>query len=123
MLADTTRSGQLHFPEFALAMYLCNLKLVGKQLPSALPDNIKNEVSSMVDIINFNVADDAPEPAPKTNAPDFTRQTSPPTIQQPQPLQSNSALLTAQMTGYPGQQNNFSGGFQPQQGGFQQSMQ
>lgn len=122
-LADTTRSGQLHFPEFALAMYLCNLKLVGKQLPSALPDNIKNEVSSMVDIINFNVADDAPEPAPKTNAPDFTRQTSPPTIQQPQPLQSNSALLTAQMTGYPGQQNNFSGGFQPQQGGFQQSMQ
>jgi actin cytoskeleton-regulatory complex protein PAN1 len=122
-LADTTRSGQLHFPEFALAMYLCNLKLVGKQLPSVLPDNIKNEVSSMVDIINFNVADDGPEPAPRTNAPDFTRQTSPPTIQQPQPMPSNSALLTAQMTGYPGPQNNFSGGFQPQQTGFQQPMQ
>lgn len=123
-LADTTRSGQLHFPEFALAMYLCNLKLVGKQLPSVLPDNIKNEVSSMVDIINFGVADEAPEPAPRSNAPDFTRQTSPPTIQQPQPMQSNSALLTAQMTGYPGQQNNFSGGFQQQQqGGFQQPMQ
>jgi actin cytoskeleton-regulatory complex protein PAN1 len=122
-LADTTRSGQLHFPEFALAMYLCNLKLVGKQLPSVLPDNIKNEVSSMVDIINFNVVDDAPEPAPRTTAPDFTRQTSPPTIQQPQPMPSNSALLTAQMTGYPGQQNNFSGGFQPQHTGFQQPIQ
>jgi len=107
-------------------MYLCNLKLVGKQLPSVLPENIKNEVSSMVDIINFNVADDGPEPAPRTNAPDFnTRQNaaSPPTIQQPQPMQSNSALLTAQMTGFPGQQNNF-GGFQgQQQGGFQQPMQ
>ena len=105
-------------------MYLCNLKLVGKQFPSVLPDNIKNEVSSMVDIINFNVVDDAPEPAPqRTNAPDFTRQTSPPTIVQPQPMQSNSALLTAQMTGFPGQQNQFSGGFQQQQTGYQQSMQ
>jgi hypothetical protein len=107
-------------------MYLCNLKLVGKQLPSLLPENIKNEVSSMVDIINFNVADDGPEPAPRTNAPDFnTRQNaaSPPTIQQPQPMQSNSALLTAQMTGFPSQQNNF-GGFQgQQQTGFQQPMQ
>ncbi|KAH6673005.1 actin cytoskeleton-regulatory complex protein pan1 [Halenospora varia] len=125
-LADTTRSGQLHFPEFALAMYLCNLKLVGKPLPSVLPDNIKNEVSSMVDIINFGVVDDAPEPAPRTNAPDFnirTNAASPPTIQQPQPMQSNSAILTAQMTGFPTQQNNFSGGFQGQQGGFQQPMQ
>jgi hypothetical protein len=80
----------------------------------------------MVDIINFNVADDGPEPAPRTNAPDFnTRQNaaSPPTIQQPQPMQSNSALLTAQMTGFPTQQNNF-GGFQgQQQTGFQQSIQ
>lgn len=125
-LADTTRSGQLHFPEFALAMYLCNLKLVGKPLPSVLPDNIKNEVSSMVDIINFGVVDDTPEPAPRTNAPDFnirTNAASPPTIQQPQPMQSNSAILTAQMTGFPTQQSNFSGGFQGQQGGFQQPMQ
>ncbi|CAG8970923.1 hypothetical protein HYALB_00000903 [Hymenoscyphus albidus] len=126
-LADTTRSGQLHFPEFALAMYLCNLALVGKTLPSNLPDNIKNEVSSMVDIINFGVVDDAPEPALQTNAPSFdTRQntTSPPTIQQPQPMPSNSALLTAQMTGFPGQQNSFGGGFGgQQQPGFQQPMQ
>ncbi|KAL2068623.1 hypothetical protein VTL71DRAFT_14960 [Oculimacula yallundae] len=123
-LADTTRSGQLHFPEFALAMYLCNLKLVGKSLPSILPDNIKNEVSSMVDIINFGVVDDVPDLPARTNAPDFTgrQNTASPTIHQPQPTPSNSALLTAQMTGFPTQQNNFSGGF-GQQGGFQQPMQ
>lgn len=99
---------------------------MGKPLPSNLPDNIKNEVSSMVDIINFGVVDDAPEPAPQTNAPSFnTRQntTSPPTIQQPQPMSSNSALLTSQMTGFPGQQNSFGGGFGGQQPGFQQPMQ
>ncbi len=81
----------------------------------------------MVDIINFGVVDDAPEPAPRTNAPDFTgRQNaaSPPAIQQPQPMQSNSALLSAQMTGFPGQQGGFPGGFQSaQQTGFQQPMQ
>ena len=28
VLAYTTKSGELYFPEFVLAMYLCNLKLV-----------------------------------------------------------------------------------------------
>ncbi|KFY32581.1 hypothetical protein V493_00050 [Pseudogymnoascus sp. VKM F-4281 (FW-2241)] len=119
-LADTTRSGHLLFPEFALSMYLCNLKLVGKQLPQALPENIRNEVSSMVDIINFGVADDAPQP--RTNVPDFNTRSStasPPTIQQPQPMASNSQLLTAQMTGFQQpQQTGFQGGFQPQPTGF-----
>ncbi|CAK7221123.1 actin organization and endocytosis protein [Sporothrix curviconia] len=130
-LADTTRSGQLHFPEFALAMYLCNLKLTGKSLPSTLPTNIKNEVSSMVDIINFSIEDDsaAAGSQPASNAPDFTgRQTtaSPPAIQHPQPQPSNSQLLQASMTGFPGQQQAQQGGFlsqptgfQPQQTGFQ----
>lgn len=120
-LADTTKSGQLLFPEFALAMYLCNIKLVGKQLPSSLPDNIKNEVSSMVDIINFGVIDDVPAAAPRTNIPDFNARgstSSPLTIQQPQPMSSNSQLLTAQMTGFPAQQTGFQGGLQPQPTGF-----
>ncbi|KAI0447974.1 hypothetical protein F4803DRAFT_495907 [Xylaria telfairii] len=115
-LSDTTRAGELHFPEFALAMYLCNLKLVGKPLPGSLPENIKNEVSSMVDIINFSIAEDAVSGS-ATNAPDFTTRQStatPPTIQHPQPQASNSQLLQAQMTGYPGQQM----GMQPQQTGF-----
>lgn len=121
-LADTTRSGQLHFPEFALAMYLCNLKLVGKQLPSPLPENIKNEVSSMVDIINFGVEDNGSSTS-QSNAPEFRISTAPPpVIQAPQPQSSNSQLLTAQMTGYPMQQTGF-GGFGAQQTGFQQTQQ
>lgn len=116
-LADTTRAGQLYFPEFALAMYLCNLKLTGKMLPSSLPDNIKNEVSSMVDIISFSIADDAPSGA---NNDVRTNTASPPTIQQPQPQPSNSQLLQTQMTGMPGQQTGFGQpqGMQPQQTGF-----
>ncbi|KAF2842975.1 hypothetical protein M501DRAFT_1005680 [Patellaria atrata CBS 101060] len=120
-LSDTTKSGQLLFPEFALAMYLCNLKIVGKDLPPALPERIMNEVSSMVDIISFGVPDDRPQAPARSNAPTFdapTSHNSPPAIQQPQPQQSNSQLLsqlTAQptgfqqptMTGFPGQSQNF----------------
>lgn len=110
-LADTTRSGQLHFPEFALAMYLCNLKMTGRVLPPSLPEVIKNEVSSMVDIINFNTA----EEAAKSNS------TPTPTIQAPQPQPSNSQILQSQMTGFPSQQPQQTGfhGLQPQQTGFQ----
>ncbi|KAI1206565.1 uncharacterized protein F4807DRAFT_438459 [Annulohypoxylon truncatum] len=120
-LADTTRSGELHFPEFALAMYLCNLKLVGKTLPANLPENIKNEVSSMVDIINFSIADDAASSGAATNAPDFTRQnaSTPPTIQHPQPIPTNSQLLQSQVTGFPSQPTGFPGqAMQPQPTGY-----
>lgn len=122
-LADTTKAGQLYFPEFALAMYLCNLKLTGKSIPNALPDNVKNEVSSMVDIINFSVTEDAGSSS-ATNAPDFgVRQNTatPPTIQHPQPQPSNSQLLQSQMTGFPSQPTGFPGqaqGLQPQTTGF-----
>ncbi|KAH6668378.1 hypothetical protein B0J14DRAFT_704048 [Halenospora varia] len=53
MLADTTRSGELYFPEFALAMDLCNLKIVGKTLPSVLPPLVEHEVSNMIHIIDL----------------------------------------------------------------------
>ena len=33
VLSDSTKSGQLFFPEFALAMYLCNLRITGRELP------------------------------------------------------------------------------------------
>ncbi|KAL0930893.1 uncharacterized protein CTRU02_213628 [Colletotrichum truncatum] len=117
-LADTTRSGQLHFPEFALAMYLCNLKRNGKALPPTLPETIKNEVSSMVDIINFSIAEDAGRATPGSNT--TGRSSTEPTIHQPQPQPSNSQLLQAQMTGFPGQQQGFGQpqGLQPQQTGF-----
>lgn len=123
-LSDTTKSGQLLFPEFALAMYLCNLKLTGKTLPNSLPDRVKNEVSSMVDIISFNAAEEQPSrPTPASNAPSFNE---PPSIQQPQPQQSNSSLLASlapQPTGYGQQQMGMQPtGMQPQQTGFGQGM-
>ena len=118
-LSDTTKSGQLLFPEFALAMYLCNLKLTGKDLPNSLPERIRNEVSSMVDIISFGIPDEQPSrPTPRGNAPNFDEPAMqntqpPPTIQQPQPQQSSIQLLStlvsqptgfgSQMTGYPPQ--------------------
>ncbi|KAG9783896.1 hypothetical protein KCU88_g2967, partial [Aureobasidium melanogenum] len=127
VLSDTTKSGQLLFPEFALAMYLCNLRLIGKELPSYLPEKIRNEVSSMVDIISFGVPDDKPLPPPRTNVPDFDaplRQNavSPPAPQAPQPKQpSNQQLLsqlTSQPTGFYNQATGFQPGLQPQPTGF-----
>ncbi|POS87016.1 hypothetical protein EPUL_003605, partial [Erysiphe pulchra] len=126
-LVDTTRSGQLHFPEFALAMYLCNLKLVGKQLPSILPDNIKNEVSSMVDIINFGITEDGSESAFKTNinTPDFSysqQSVNIPAVKQSQQNLSDPNFLSLRMPGFHGQ-DNIQGGIQQQQTGFQQPTQ
>jgi hypothetical protein len=108
-------------------MYLCNLKRTNKALPSTLPQNIQNEVSSMVDIINFSIAEEAAAGGSSApNAPDFGVQrntATPPVIQQPQPQASNSQILQQQITGYPGQQPGFMGqqglqGLQGQPTGF-----
>lgn len=102
-------------------MYLCNLKLTGKDLPNSLPERVRNEVSSMVDIISFGVADDqSSRPTPSSNAPKFESSQSVPTIQQPQPQPSNSQLLSSlapQPTGF-GQAPL---GMQPQPTGFGQA--
>jgi actin cytoskeleton-regulatory complex protein PAN1 len=104
-------------------MYLCNLKLTGKDLPATLPEKVKNEVSGMVDIISFGVDDDKPHSAPRTNVPNFEvppRQNaiSPPAPQAPQPQQaSNQQLLTqltSQPTGFYNQAIGFQPGLQPQ---------
>ncbi|KAI0463588.1 hypothetical protein LJB42_002590 [Komagataella kurtzmanii] len=57
-LSDTTRSGKLLFPEFALALHLCNVVLRGENLPFELPTTLKNEVSSFVDVISFGVGEE-----------------------------------------------------------------
>ncbi|KAF2166617.1 hypothetical protein M409DRAFT_66615 [Zasmidium cellare ATCC 36951] len=123
-LSDTTKSGQLLFPEFALAMYLCNLRLTGKDMPPSLPEKIRNEVSSMVDIISFGVEDNAPPSAPTSNAPNFSE---PPKIQQPQAQNPNNQQLLSQLTAQPtgfqvpqvtGYQQPQPTGLQPQQTGF-----
>lgn len=121
VLSDSTKSGQLFFPEFALAMYLCNLRLTGRDLPATLPETIKNEVSSMVDIISFDVPDTHPEPAPRTNVPSFDAplleaKSTPPVVQQPQPQQPNNTQLLNQLTAQPT-------GFFPQPTGMQQPQQ
>jgi hypothetical protein len=124
-LSDTTKSGQLLFPEFALSMYLCNLKLTGKEMPSTLPEKVRNEVSSMVDIISFAVEDSTPAQASRTNAPDFSE---PPKIVQPQPQQPTNAqlmqTLTAQPTGFVvPQATGWSQILNPQQTGYPQQPQ
>jgi hypothetical protein len=104
-------------------MYLCNLQLTGKELPNSLPERVRNEVSSMVDIISFNIAEDASgRSTPASNAPKFNE---PPAIQQPQPQQSNSQLLNTmvtQPTGYGQHPMSMQPtGMQPQQTGFGQA--
>jgi hypothetical protein len=113
-------------------MYLCNLKLTGKELPNSLPERIRNEVSGMVDIISFGIPDESnSRPQPASNAPSFDAplsQSSGPTIQQPQPQASNSQILSSlvsQPTGF-GQPPSINlqsqpTGFQPQPTGFGQA--
>ncbi|OBA23247.1 hypothetical protein METBIDRAFT_63645 [Metschnikowia bicuspidata var. bicuspidata NRRL YB-4993] len=57
-LADTNKLGSLLFPEFALALHLCNSALQGERLPAALPEKWANEVQSFVDAISFSVPED-----------------------------------------------------------------
>jgi len=142
-LSDTTKSGKLLFPEFALAMYLCNLKLTGKDLPDKIPEKIMNEVSSMVDIISFGIPDNQPtRETQRTNVPNFEITTPASPAQPTPPPQSNfqalSSLttqptgyispgqgftgqsLSSQPTGFPGQRSPQTG-FSPQPTGFQPS--
>ncbi|KAK2768763.1 actin organization and endocytosis protein [Arachnomyces sp. PD_36] len=123
VLSDTTKSGQLLFPEFAVAMYLCNLRLTNKDLPAVLPEKIRNEVSSMVDIISFGVPDDRPPSAPRTNVPNFDaplmqNSSAPPAPQQPQPQQASNSQLLSQLTTQPTGFYNQATGLQPQATGF-----
>lgn len=124
ILSDSTKSGQLFFPEFALAMYLCNLRITGRDLPTVLPERIRNEVSSMVDIISFQVPDTQPEPAMRTNVPNFDapmleNKLAPPTPQQPRPQQPNNSQLLSQLTAQPTGFAPQAAGFPPQATGFQ----
>ncbi|OLL27170.1 Actin cytoskeleton-regulatory complex protein pan1 [Neolecta irregularis DAH-3] len=69
-LSDTTKSGALYFPEFCLAMSLCNKQLTGRGIPDTIDEKTLNEVSSLVDIISFAIEDNMKN-LPLTNAPSF----------------------------------------------------
>lgn len=98
-LSDLNKSGQLLFPEFALALHLCNVALRGLPIPYQLEPNVKNEVEGFVDAISFSVPDDE------------AHQTRTPFDNLAQPTQQQSAI--SQLSGLQ---------VQPQQTGFQQPL-
>lgn len=134
-LSDLNKSGDLLFPEFALALHLCNVALRGSELPYVLDSRIKEEVTNLVDKINFSIPEDVasntenanrPVPQPNISASNIFE-----TAQPQQQQQHQAPNLNSQPTGfgfgnsYPGQQNAFQSqptGFQDtQHTGFQQS--
>ena len=65
-LCDTSKAGELLFPEFALAMHLVNDVLQGDQIPYELDSKTKNEVNSFIDAINLSIASNATTSTAKT---------------------------------------------------------
>lgn len=57
-LCDTNKLGLLLFPEFALALSMCNSSLKGEPMLRVLPEKWLNEVQSFVDAISFAVPED-----------------------------------------------------------------
>ncbi|ODQ55238.1 hypothetical protein SAICODRAFT_76040 [Saitoella complicata NRRL Y-17804] len=114
-ISDTTKSGQLMFPEFAVAMYLCNLGLTNRPVPDALPERVRNEVTSMIDRIVEMIPDlQMEQPPPPSVSPAATgtpqiniQPTGGSTLSQlsnlnPQPtgFQLQSSSLLSQPTGF-----------------------
>lgn len=90
-LADTNNSGSLLFPEFALALHLCNMSIKGEPLPGVLPEKWRNEVQSFVDAIRFSVPEDPNKIMANTPFASFAQQ---------QPQQQTNDWLAPQATGY-----------------------
>ncbi|SMN20009.1 similar to Saccharomyces cerevisiae YIR006C PAN1 Part of actin cytoskeleton-regulatory complex Pan1p-Sla1p-End3p, associates with actin patches on the cell cortex [Maudiozyma saulgeensis] len=65
-LCDTSKAGELLFPEFALAMHLVNDVLQGDQIPYELDSKTKNEVNSFIDAINLSIASNTTTSTSKT---------------------------------------------------------
>ncbi|CCH44371.1 Actin cytoskeleton-regulatory complex protein [Wickerhamomyces ciferrii] len=131
-LSDLNKSGDLLFPEFALALHLCNFALKGNELPYVLDSRTKEEVTGLVDKINFSIPEDvnaigqdAPVLQPNiTTSNIFTQPQQQP--QQTQPFQQTqgtypqTSTLTSQPTGFgfgnslPSQPTGFQSQSQPQ---------
>lgn len=120
-LADTTKSGSLVFPEFALAMYLCSVALKGQAIPQSLPENIKKEVEKGVDWVAFHVPDSSSKtsaqgvtssigkPSASSSTSGFTntvnstsafQPSTMPASQTPQSHPTSQPVLTQQQTGF-----------------------
>lgn len=129
-LADTTKSGKLLFPEFALALHLCNVVLRGENLPFELPTAMKQEVTNFVDSINFYVPEEESNTSSQpSNIPNFSSNSVQPqqtglNAMPPQQTGFTAPNLQPQPTGYPAptlqpQPTGFAApALQPQQTGF-----
>ncbi|QLQ81623.1 hypothetical protein HG537_0F03840 [Torulaspora globosa] len=68
-LCDTSKAGELLFPEFALAMHLVNNVLQGDSIPFELQTKIKNEVAGFIDAINLSIASGSQTDLAQTRTP------------------------------------------------------
>lgn len=124
-LADTTKSGSLVYPEFALAMYLCSLVLQGQAVPQALPENIKKEVEKGVDWIAFHVPDKSSSTSViqgVTNSTGAQLNTSS-TSTLPTTSQQTSSAFQASQTSLPRQQTGYNPAGQTQNTGYAPALQ
>lgn len=99
-LSDTNKSGSLLFPEFALALHLCNIALRGVDLPFQLDQNINDEVTRAVDKINFSVPEDQQEVQQLQQPPSLLRSATQDILENKTLQQQESLLLQNQPTGY-----------------------
>ncbi|KAI9270637.1 hypothetical protein BDA99DRAFT_557454 [Phascolomyces articulosus] len=59
-LSNVTQEPQLTFPEFAVAMYLTSMRMAGRDIPTALPDQIRNEIETATVMVKSTVTSSAP---------------------------------------------------------------
>ncbi|CDH56473.1 actin cytoskeleton-regulatory complex proteinpan1 [Lichtheimia corymbifera JMRC:FSU:9682] len=124
-LSNVTQEPQLTFPEFAVAMYLTSMRMTGRDIPSTLPDAIRNEIQTATAMIRSTADAVAPQPT-------GLRSSSSPSLLgvQPMPQRSNSTsmlqslakgqTIQSQPTGY--QQSQPTGLQQPSFTGLQAQM-
>lgn len=98
-LSDTNKLGLLLFPEFALALSMCNSALKGDAVPRVLPEKWLNEVQSFVDAISFAVPEDPSKVLENTPFSTLNQQKSSTTDDFLSAIAPPSTLFTAQPTG------------------------
>lgn len=100
-LSNVTQKPQLTFPEFALAMYLTSMKMTGRTIPTVLPDNIRNEITSAIQSLqpSFQAVHSQPTGLPPNQQPQPTGYPSSSLVPSPQPQRSASTSMLNNMAG------------------------
>ncbi|KAI7850974.1 hypothetical protein BDC45DRAFT_230145 [Circinella umbellata] len=60
-LSNVTQEPQLTLPEFTVAMYLTSMRMAGRDIPSALPDQIRNEIETATAIVKSTATSNTPQ--------------------------------------------------------------